>query len=105
MKRPHYLECRGEDWDKARMRALVRDDFTCQAHTLGLCEEPCQENRLRHLHVHHIVPRIQGGTHDLSNLLTLCTTHHIRLHPHMLYDLPQRERVLEADNDGYVKEL
>lgn len=35
MKKP-YLQCVGEVWQKARMRALVRDDFKCQAGYLKL---------------------------------------------------------------------
>lgn len=96
MKRP-YLQCMGEAWEKARMRALVRDDFYCQAHQLGLCDEPCTENRLRFLHVHHVEERQAGGTHDLANLLTLCRTHHIKLHPHMLYEYAALDKELEGD--------
>lgn len=93
MKKP-YLQCVGEDWTKARMRALVRDDFTCQAHQLGLCAEPCGENRLRYLNVHHIQERQAGGTHDLDNLLTLCRKHHIQRHPHLRFEYALRDRVL-----------
>ncbi|MBT8217885.1 MAG: HNH endonuclease [Acidimicrobiia bacterium] len=28
------------------------------------------------LEIHHIVPRSEGGTHDLANLTTLCWWHH-----------------------------
>ncbi|MBI5670653.1 MAG: HNH endonuclease [Chloroflexi bacterium] len=101
MKQP-YLQCWGEAWEEARMRALVRDNFTCQAHVLGLCDEPCTENRLRRLHVHHIQERQAGVTHDLENLITLCRNHHIQLHPHMRYQYAMRNRVLEA---GPAKEL
>lgn len=79
------------------MRALVRDNFTCQAHQLGLCDEPCQENHLRHLHVHHKKERINGGTHDLDNLLTLCIPHHEALHPHMKYEHAMKQREYEMD--------
>jgi len=44
--------------------------------------------------VHHIVPRIQGGSHDLENLLTLCRKHHTDRHPFMRYLLaggPEKE--------------
>lgn len=101
MKKP-YLQCSGEAWEKARMRALVRDSFTCQAHALGLCDEPCPENRLRHLHVHHLQERQAGGTHDLENLITLCCDHHIQLHPHMRFQYIMRDKMLEA---GPAKEL
>jgi len=98
MKKP-YLQAHGEQWDKARMRALVRDDFTCQAHKLGLCNEPCKENRLRKLHVHHKQERQHGGNHDLDNLITLCRTHHILIHPHMRYDLSITDKTLDPPPD------
>lgn len=97
-KRP-YVQLSGDNWQKARMRALVRDDFTCQAHKLGLCDEPCHENRLRYLHVHHVQERQRGGTHDLDNLITLCQEHHIQLHPHMRYEYALRDKELEGDAD------
>lgn len=93
--RPHYLQCRGEAWDKARMQTLVRDNFTCQAYQLGLCKEPCTENRLRFLHVHHLLPRVNGGTHDLQNLLTVCRVHHEQIHPHMRFEFAAHKREFE----------
>ena len=35
----------------------------------------------RHLHIHHIIPRSRGGTHDPSDLITLCSGHHRMEHP------------------------
>ena len=75
-----YLLARGDAWWKARMRCLVRDNFQCQ-------HPGCLESRLRFLHVHHIQARIDGGTHGLDNLVTLCREHHILKHPHMLFEL------------------
>lgn len=63
-----------DEWLKARMRALVRDAFRCQR---------CGEDRLRRLEVHHIQPRVNGGSHDLSNLITLCRYCHAQEHPHL----------------------
>lgn len=80
-----YLQNKGPHWEKQRMRALVRDNFICQNHQLG--KENCQEDRLRFIHIHHIIPRIQGGTHDLDNLLTICRAHHEDIHPHMKKEL------------------
>lgn len=96
-RKPGYLECRGEEWEKARMKALVRDDFTCQAHKLGICNQPCIENRLRFLNVHHIKERIHGGTHDLDNLITVCRAHHADIHPHMRFELAMDE----PQEDGF----
>lgn len=91
-----YLQCRGEAWDKARMRTLVRDNFQCQAHKLNLCSEPCTETRLRFLHVHHIEERQNGGTHDLNNLITVCRVHHVQIHPHMAFDYAVTDKELDA---------
>ena len=91
MKKP-YLQCTGEEWEKVRMRILVRDGFTCQAHRLGLgdvehCSEDDPETRVRHLHVHHIKQRQHGGTHDPDNLITVCRLHHHEIHPHMKFEV------------------
>lgn len=107
MNRKPYLQCCGEEWDKARMRTLVRDDFTCQFHKLGLSEgDTCATNhpetRLRFLHVHHIQERQHGGTHDLDNLITMCRVHHVMLHPHMRFEFSSRDRLLDAPE---MKEL
>lgn len=82
--RPNYLPCSGESWEKARMQCLVRDNFTCQ-------HPSCKENRLRFLQVHHIKMRINGGSHDLDNLITLCREHHAEIHPHMKFELSEKD--------------
>ena len=90
MPPPEYLPARGEDWEKVRMRALVRDNFTCQ-------HPGCGETRLRRLEVHHVQHRAHGGSHDLSNLITLCRQHHADQHPHL-------RRILDNEApeiDGY----
>lgn len=109
--RSGYLQCKGEHWEKQRMKALVRDDFTCQFAQLDLkpieggCSHEQPEIRLRFLHVHHKVERIHGGTHDLDNLLTICKAHHVQKHPHMAFEHGLGDRTL-GDNDGwYLKEL
>lgn len=87
-----------EAWQKARMKALVRDDFACQAHQLDLCEESCGESRLSKLHVHHLKMRINGGSHELDNLLTLCELHHEQIHPWMKKRKAIRQKSLEYDS-------
>jgi hypothetical protein len=56
------------------------------------------------LQVHHIVPRSQGGTHDVENLTTLCWWHHqvaihgrgYRIDP---TSPPQRRRIIPPEHD------
>ena len=40
----------------------------------------CKEHRIHKLTVHHIIPREEGGTHAMENLITLCEECHIRVH-------------------------
>lgn len=62
------------DWRAKRRDILERDGFTC-----GNCgENPLESDA--YLHVHHIVPRSKGGTHDPSNLITLCERCHRAVH-------------------------
>jgi 5-methylcytosine-specific restriction endonuclease McrA len=56
-------------WQRARKAALHRDGHRC----VHCGATPTQALRL---HVHHIVPRAQGGSHALGNLLTLCDVCH-----------------------------
>ena len=43
------------------------------------------------LHTHHIIPLENGGTDELSNLTTLCSTHH-EIHHQLEFELGQRKR-------------
>ena len=53
------------EWRKARASAISR--------TSGMCERCYSPNDLT---VHHILPLIEGGTHDQTNLQVLCRTCH-----------------------------
>jgi hypothetical protein len=99
MVKNNYLRLKGDEWQKARMRALVRDDFCCQAYRLGISDEPCSENRLKELQVHHIKMRVHGGSHDLDNLITLCVKHHENLHPWMKFQLVMKKNLKEAKRE------
>jgi 5-methylcytosine-specific restriction endonuclease McrA len=52
-----------------RRAVLKRDNYRCI-----LC------GATRNLEVHHIVPRAEGGSNDLANLVTLCTACHDTTH-------------------------
>ena len=53
-----------------RERILQRDGRRC---TVGrLLGGDCHPT----LHIHHIVPRADGGTDDVDNLATVCAAHH-----------------------------
>jgi hypothetical protein len=54
-----------------RRRVFVRDRFACAV-------PGCRS--ARHLDQHHVVWRSRGGTHAITNLVTLCGGHHDRVH-------------------------
>ncbi|MCJ7424701.1 HNH endonuclease [Candidatus Bathyarchaeota archaeon] len=67
---PHGSKERGTtSWVTARTLTLIRDDCHCR-----VCES--HYTRENPVEVHHIIPRKDGGTHNLKNLITLCEEHH-----------------------------
>lgn len=88
------MECWGEDqrvysedwyrgsWCSQRQKALERDDYQCTV--CGISDEEHKRQFGRSLDVHHIVPiRLFAiwdvpvdDAHDLTNLQTVCRTHH-----------------------------
>ena len=56
----------------------IRDRYAA-AHPL--CEQCLKEGRLTSVEeVHHILPISRGGTHDASNLMSLCQSCHTKIH-------------------------
>jgi len=51
-------------WGWMRRLCFLRDDYRCR-----LCGKPAHE-------AHHIIPRKDGGTHNLRNLISLCEKCH-----------------------------
>lgn len=65
------------DWKERRRRVYRRDDYTCQN-----CGARGGRYGNTELHAHHIVPKSQGGGHQLDNLETLCVRCHNAAHDH-----------------------
>lgn len=67
-------------WDRARKACYERDGWICQDCGLPTMNfRDSRKNPKRRIQAHHIVRRRDGGTDDLSNLVTLCMScHHIR---------------------------
>lgn len=62
----------GHRWKK------IRDAY---AKEHPFCEQCFKEGRMVPLdEVHHIVPVNRGGTHDFSNLMSLCQSCHNKIH-------------------------
>lgn len=66
------------DWDTRRQKTYNRDNYTCQN-----CGRKGGIRGDAELHAHHIVPVSSGGSHQLSNLKTLCAECHSKVHPHL----------------------
>lgn len=62
-----------KDWHQRRARVLRRDGHRCQypRHSGGVCGQPANT-------CDHVVPFVEGGTDDESNLRALCEDHHYR---------------------------
>jgi len=58
-----------------RRKVFVREGFACAV-------PGCRSRR--HLDIHHITFRSQGGTHALSNILLTCAGHHAQVHEGLL---------------------
>jgi len=71
---------RGPDANRKYGRAWkkIRDRY---AREHPLCEMCKEDGRLTSIdEVHHILPISQGGTHDRSNLMSLCKSCHNKIH-------------------------
>lgn len=66
-----------DDWDERRQRVYKRDGYKCQ--NCGARGGPGGNTRL---HAHHKTPVSEGGSHRLSNLITLCPSCHNDQHDH-----------------------
>lgn len=85
---------------KVRNSVLKRDQYRCV-----MCGQRPADDVNVQLHVHHIIPWEDGGLSEKKNLITLCHTCHVGLHPHFdpeLFKLipneePLDERELKRD--------
>ncbi len=68
----------GWSWDRIRTRYVRSHPY---------CEKCFEEGRMTPVEeVHHIVPLSKGGTHDDSNLMSLCHSCHEKIHHRELGD-------------------
>ena len=63
------------DWNSKRKNVYQRDNQECQN-----CGVSGGQHGRAELHAHHIVPKSRGGTHEKSNLITLCKDCHNTVH-------------------------
>lgn len=58
-----------DNWHKIRIAVLKRDDYRCYR-----CEK--RNAYGKGLTIHHIIPRDEDGSNEMSNLITLCIPCH-----------------------------
>lgn len=68
------------EWRRTRVLCYERDNWLCaDCGTKCLNTSDAKLHPKRKIQAHHIIPRRQGGSDDLSNLVTLCMScHHKR---------------------------
>jgi len=64
------------DWDQRRRKVYNRDGYECKR-----CGDSGGSNGDTELYAHHKNPISNGGTHHMSNLVTLCRSCHGDMHP------------------------
>ncbi len=68
------------NWDQIRRNVYARDGFQCTD-----CGAKGGSNGDTELHAHHQTPISDGGSHQMSNLRTLCYSCHDNVHPHIAF--------------------
>jgi len=96
-----HSEVRGAEWEEARQTALSRDDHECQF--CGITNHQHQQDHDQELHIHHIIPRSEGGTNHPDNLISVCRSCHRTMEgtqakalARMKKQIPQRDDLKEG---------
>jgi len=63
-------------WSEIRNKIFNRDDFTCQKCKTKYDPNVLGDDAWSKLECHHIIARVEGGTHKDENLVTLCKECH-----------------------------
>ncbi|HEM4925531.1 TPA: HNH endonuclease [Streptococcus suis] len=71
-RNPVVRKCYGHTWRKIRASYVKAHPY---------CELCFKEGRMKRVEeVHHIKPLAEGGTHDTTNLISLCQSCHSKIH-------------------------
>jgi hypothetical protein len=83
------------DWDSRRKEVYERDDYTCQN-----CGAKGGPKGGAELHAHHVVPKANGGTHEISNLQTVCSECHKAVHGDVTAPTSREKRPSSTSESG-----
>jgi len=102
----------GGQWRQKREKALERDNWQCKFCAITDEEHTNQGEDDRGLDVHHIVPRQDGGTHEVWNLISVCRSCHALLEEctrkavdttqQSIHEVPLPEDALSAEEIGWA---
>jgi hypothetical protein len=96
------------NWNKIRKEVYNRDDYKCVN-----CGRGGRTSGVE-LHAHHVVPKSKGGTHEKTNLITVCDECHNAIHGNSkaptahkgdesgLEDMFQNWKEIHSDYYGFV---
>lgn len=75
----------GDDWPTQSALCKKRDNYTCQAHKIGLpkCGAKYTGGFAHLLEAHHVIPFRKCKSNNLNNLVTLCHDCHCKTHKHL----------------------
>ena len=80
--------------NSVRRKVYARDGFRC-----ALCDST------KYLQIHHVIPRGQGGSDFVENLITLCSVCHGQAHGINMYGHPDFDvEKVEQDCIEYVSD-
>jgi len=85
------------DWDERRRKVYRRDDYRCQE--CGAGGGPHGDTVL---HCHHKTPISRGGSHEYSNLVTVCEDCHERIHGRAIGREPTRRDRTTGNSGGLL---
>ena len=82
----------GDLYQEENIKSYIRkrDNYTCQC-----CNKHIKDLKNIKLQVHHIKPKLQGGTNVPSNLITLCEQCHKQVHEYLKQNKKIRFKIKE----------
>lgn len=99
-------------WKTARLLCLHRDEWKCRicGKSYILTDRPKRDQEIWGLQkkrlwveVHHIIPKKNGGTHNLKNLITLCEKHHKETYSNDYGGLNITDRLIQLGIQSQLK--
>lgn len=91
-------EVSSASWNTSKLIALERDEYKCRicGKAPMISESKDGVDRLKvEVEVHHIIPRIAGGSDSTKNLITLCKECHIKTFKNNYKGVPSIARRLD----------